>query len=503
MGTTTPNLATGSAFYTAGVADLRAASLSAEDYRNAYNSLLTIDPTSAPSQQAVFAGTFTTDLAYFTIGASGAPQLVVPANSPSYTGTTSAVTVSAAPTPTPAPATTLVAGPTAAPTPPAGAVTVPAGAPCPQGFVSQPTDVSQQVTTAFAALPPGGMVTTTEAGPCKPQPTIAALGVWITLDDCLAVTVSTAVATTGLTLNLRIADCDGKVQYTTYSLDGVLPAVQTTFHLPLSPGYLLDLCVSNFGSGLTAATCFVQVSLQHTCQAGIAPNMMLVQGYVTSLIALSYPAMAQGYAPTGTPTVPVGIRGANATAISTNSLTMFFPAGSLAGDLAILFVEAGFGINAPAGWTQRDASHATVTWGSTFSKVLTGADVATGSVTVTTGGSFDMCASIIVFIGGTHWNPSTAFVYDIGHDPATSVTVTTSGAGVPQVGDYGVYFSAQRGNSTITCNRGTQRASATTSASACCALFTEGLTAAGQVTAIYSYTSGAGEKYAVILIIQP
>src|SRR5215831_11933842 len=219
-----------SAFYSAGVMALRSASLTAEDYSNALNSLLAVDPASSPSGQAAFAGQFTTDLAYFAPTATGTPQLVIPSNSPSYAGTS---------VPTAAPTAggglAPISQPAAAPSPsaltaPPGAVTVPAGAPCPQGFVSSPPGVSQQVAQAFLALPPGGMMTTTELGPCKPQPTIAALGVWITLDDCLAVTVSTAVATTGLTLNLRIADCDGKVQYATYNLDGVPPAVQTTFH---------------------------------------------------------------------------------------------------------------------------------------------------------------------------------------------------------------------------------------------------------------------------------
>src|SRR5262249_62243664 len=73
-----------SAFYSAGVTQLRAATLSTEDYANAYNSLLTIDPTSSPTGQAAFAGTFTQDLAYFTLGATGAPQLVIPPNSPSF-----------------------------------------------------------------------------------------------------------------------------------------------------------------------------------------------------------------------------------------------------------------------------------------------------------------------------------------------------------------------------------------------------------------------------------
>src|SRR5215831_16685040 len=86
-----------SAFYSSGVTQLRAATLSAEDYANAYNSLLTIDPTSSPTGQAAFAGTFTTDLAYFTVGAAGAPQLVIPSNSPSFTS-------SPAPVAAPAPA---------------------------------------------------------------------------------------------------------------------------------------------------------------------------------------------------------------------------------------------------------------------------------------------------------------------------------------------------------------------------------------------------------------
>jgi hypothetical protein len=306
-----------------------------------------------------------------------------------------------------------------------------------------------------------------------------------------------------LTLGVRVLGCDGVLSYTTYSLDGAPVSVPTTLHLQLTPGYLLDACVSALYTGLGPQTCFVIVALQHTCQAGLAPQLVLAQGYVSNLISVSYPTQSQGYAPTGTPNVPVGIRGALAQSASSSTFTVFWPVGSAANDLALIFVQAAFSINTPATWTARDTRNTGTCFGATFSKVLTGTDISNGSVTVTINGVFDASVAIITFVGSTHWNPNTSFVYDIGHDPASSVTVTTAGAGAPNVGDYGVYFSSERGNSTITFNRGTKQASSTTSANSCCALYTEALTAAGQVTAIASFTSAAGDKYTVLEIIQP
>jgi hypothetical protein len=235
----------------------------------------------------------------------------------------------------------------------------------------------------------------------------------------------------------------------------------------------------------------------------MAPEVMLAQGYVSNLISVSYPAISQGYAPTGTPNVPVGIRGANAQSASSSTFTVFFPAGTAANDLALIFAQGGYSINTPGGWTSRDSRNTGTCFGATFSKVLTSGDVGAGSVTVTLTNVFDASVSIIVFIGSTHWNPNTSSVFDIGHDPASSVTVTTSGSGSPNVGDFAVYFSSERGNSTITWNRGLKQASSTTSANSCCALYTETLTAAGAVTGVASFTSATGDKYSVILIIQP
>src|SRR5262245_63629676 len=109
--------------------------------------------------------------------------------------------------------------------------------------------------------------------------------------------------------------------------------------------------------------------------------------------------MTQGYAPTGTPNVPVGVRGSTAQAASTNTFTVFFPAGSQAGDLAIMFAEAGYSVGTPAGWTQQNFSSVPTFNAYTFSKTLTSGDIATGFVTVNIGGAFDASVALIVFIG--------------------------------------------------------------------------------------------------------
>src|SRR5215831_18417793 len=185
MGFSVLNVPPSSTFYAAGVTQLRSAQLTSADYNNAYQSLLTVDPTSTPTQQAAFAGQWTTDLAYFIVDATGAPQLVIPSNSPSFGATPTPTPVispalttatgfvaPAAPTPTAAPTSLLVAAPLAASTAPAGAVIVPAGAPCPSGFLASPTDVASAVGQALTLLPAGAMTQTTAtiSGACRPTP---------------------------------------------------------------------------------------------------------------------------------------------------------------------------------------------------------------------------------------------------------------------------------------------------------------------------------------------
>jgi hypothetical protein len=247
-------------FYAAGDAAIKAANLSTADSTNAYYSLRAQDPFLSAVERAANLALVKPGLAYFSLTASGAPSLVIPSVAP----------------------------------PPSG--------PCPPGFVSQqpgvtPSYTLQEMINHQLLQIPVSEVTAT--GACKPLPTVTTVGQWLTATDCLAVTVVKTQATTGLTLEARILDCDGLLHYMSYGLDAVPVNVRTTLTLPITPGYLLDAAVSNVGSGLTAGAVFASISIQHTCAAGVPPASMLAAGYVTDLYAVSWPAMPGGspYAP--------------------------------------------------------------------------------------------------------------------------------------------------------------------------------------------------------------
>lgn len=193
------------------------------------------------------------------------------------------------------------------------------------------------------------------------------------------------------------------------------------------------------------------------------------------------------------------LRGTNMVAQSASSLTITFPAGTAAGDLAILFAESGFSISAtPTGWTANDTHNGALNIsGETFSKVLTSTDITNGSVTVSFGGTFDCSAALAVFSGSTGGIRETDAAQS--STGATSASVTTS-ADVLST-DYAVYFGSNRGASTNTVNRGIQQQQANDGSAASAVLNTEALTGGGALTATFNYSSaGVGYYQAVVIV---
>src|ERR1035437_8747373 len=95
------------------------------------------------------------------------------------------------------------------------------------------------------------------------------------------------------------------------------------------------------------------------------------------------------------------IRGSGIQSGSMGSVVVSFPAGSVAGDLALVFGSAAYTSYVPSGWT---APLSTVSAGSTwrsifFYKILNSSDIATGSVTVSIGGTYDVVFGIATFVG--------------------------------------------------------------------------------------------------------
>ena len=148
---------------------------------------------------------------------------------------------------------------------------------------------------------------------------------------------------------------------------------------------------------------------------------------------------------------PPTVRGSGAQTFNSNTTTITLPAGTVAGDLAVVFVGHAYGANNPSGWTQLDNQQGSNTNGATFAKVLTSGDITTGSVTVTFAGSYYGSIAIITLQGGTSVLFGLASVR--ANSGATSQTVFSSAY---SSGMAGIYFGHTRGDITVTCNQGTQ-----------------------------------------------
>jgi hypothetical protein len=95
------------------------------------------------------------------------------------------------------------------------------------------------------------------------------------------------------------------------------------------------------------------------------------------------------------------LRGASIAYFNAGSATIAFPAGTVAGDLAILWAAQAWDVNNPANWVVLDNQSGSQTMGATFAKVLTAGDIATGTVTVNFNGGFDGTIAIATIQGST------------------------------------------------------------------------------------------------------
>lgn len=136
----------------------------------------------------------------------------------------------------------------------------------------------------------------------------------------------------------------------------------------------------------------------------------------------------------------MSFRGSSIQTTLTTSVVVPLPAGSAAGDLAILF-SAGFAPTLPSGWTSLYSESGT--W-SLFaaSKVLSSGDISAGNIPISFAGAFDGVGAIAVFVGAAGGVRETQG--NVGGS-STPITLTTSGA--VQSTDTGIYFATLRGTS--------------------------------------------------------
>lgn len=207
---------------------------------------------------------------------------------------------------------------------------------------------------------------------------------------------------------------------------------------------------------------------------------------------------AFGAAPVALGDVPPEIRCSSIDSSSWGSKAFAFPpdegkGATMIGDRVVVFVGHGNAVNIPAGWTQLDKSDGSSWNGATFTKVMTKADIATGTVTITSSG-FNAVTALLTFVG----DPSSKrdiVAHRNGTGPSSD-TLTTGSS--PLAHDRGIYFASNRANNTVT-GPGTQLRTVSGS-NASGVLCTEEVSSNGSYSKTFTLgTGGASGYYDVVL----
>jgi hypothetical protein len=197
--------------------------------------------------------------------------------------------------------------------------------------------------------------------------------------------------------------------------------------------------------------------------------------------------------------VVAAIRGSGIASAQATTITISFPTGTLAGDLAILYC-ANTGNNlsgVPSGWTTVAATGGGTYVGFVASKILTSGDISTGSVTVDVSGPIfspasNACAQIVTFVGPTGGVRECTVAVDTtsGGPHSTSSAVLSS--------DVGIFFASGgtiSGSPSLTISPGTSLQSVL-DANAVGQLSSETMPG-GVTTVTYTYGSGVGSGLTV------
>lgn len=293
-------------------------------------------------------------------------------------------------------------------------------------------------------------------------------------------------------------------------------------------------------SGITAGMVELPLSADYV----VAANTLLVVGVVCQTAALPIARSTMGqtafYAtasstPTTSPTFTLGTQDWGAmfpvveeiigsgggslpcppirnSAIQANasaaSYVLPIPSGAVAGDFCVIFHGGGFGpatITAPATALWDTFQQGATNWGGTlFSKILSAADIAAGSVTVTPSGAFNSVASIVVFQGAAQLrypvlelSPRTIAI----HAPGTGVLSSTQSCAYNTVDDCILVFASNRAASNNTSTYGTLR-NTVNAANGSAALYAEeNPTAGGQSTTLAYSATGTG-RFELMLCVR-
>lgn len=149
----------------------------------------------------------------------------------------------------------------------------------------------------------------------------------------------------------------------------------------------------------------------------------------------------------GGPTVSPAIRASNIQSSSAASYTVTWPTGTVLNDIVLIFYGGGFQANVPTGWTSLYTGTGSNYNGKVLAKKMTAGDISTGSVTVTTGGTFNATLSAITINGAT-WGSLAA----VSGEQNASGTLTSSlnALGIFYPTTMALYWGASRGALNVT-----------------------------------------------------
>lgn len=211
------------------------------------------------------------------------------------------------------------------------------------------------------------------------------------------------------------------------------------------------------------------------------------------------PAAAPSWkAATGSGPASPTIRGTGIQASSASSYTVSWPAGTAAGDLALIFFGGGYQIGSvPVGWTALDTQTGSNWNGSTLMRVLNSADITSGSVTVTSGGLYDATVAVVTLVGNAAVRTVTST-----RNSSGSASITVYSDGSPLTTDMALYFGSNRGASTDSCSLGTMEQQSNDGSAASGALYAGSPGSAGGVAPVFSYSSSGSGNYQAIVVLR-
>jgi hypothetical protein len=115
---------------------------------------------------------------------------------------------------------------------------------------------------------------------------------YITQSEFLVLKILSSVANPALTVTSRVIGPDGEVVRNLDAIGAVTAGTISTQLFKLGEGFLLDVCVSNYGGTVRRGQTYVSVGIQFGAASGQTPFECLAADYVTNTCPLGWPGGA-------------------------------------------------------------------------------------------------------------------------------------------------------------------------------------------------------------------